>query len=163
MRLKIPLTFTLIVALVIALAPLPARAAGTLTITIGPKITLTNRLLIRIPVTIVCDPLPNTPVYSSVGADIQQASGKQINRGYGYIYNDIRENSPPTWTCDGVTKNLIILELLPDSNSGPFHGGPAIIRVQAAYQTAALCGSNYCWSDLQTDYADTGFISVTIK
>jgi transposase len=45
----------------------------------------------------------------------------------------------PLFTCDGVTQNHIVLKVLPDSGSPPFHGGGAIVQADFSI-FSSTCG-----------------------
>ena len=120
----------------------PAWAA-TNTVTIGSVAELTVKVAISVPVTIVCDPLIDPGVASTVYVYIKQANGKQISSGSGEVLA-----SPGIGNlliCDGSTQNNIVMKIMPDAGSGPFKNG-------AAYATASF---NY--SDGMTgDSGNTG-------
>ena len=120
-------------ALLVAVTAAPANAS-TNTITVGPTGTVTNRILVSVSVTIVCDPLPDTPVFSSASATVQQANGKQISTGTGGA-NTFSGPAAPFLTCDGVTANTAVVQILPDPGSGPFKGGGAVVTARFDYQT----------------------------
>ena len=118
--------------LLMALGIAPAHAA-TNTIAIGSPVTLTDRILVRVPVTIVCDPLPNNPIQSFVAVSVEQASGQTIAKGTGQVFA-----SPPNITCDGVTQNTMVIDVL--AGNAPFHGGGAIATASFSYLTGISCG-----------------------
>jgi len=88
-------------ALLVAVTAAPANAS-TNTITVGPTGTVTNRILVSVSVTIVCDPLPDTPFFSGASVTVQQANGKQVSTGTGGASTFSGPNAP-FLTCDGVT------------------------------------------------------------
>ena len=120
-------------ALLVAVTAAPANAS-TNTITVGPTGTVTNRILVSVSVTIVCDPLPGTPVFSSASVNVQQANGKQISAATGGT-STFSGPAAPFLTCDGVTANTAVVQALPDTGSGPFHGGGAVATARFDYQT----------------------------
>src|SRR5690349_4612963 len=73
------------------------------------------------PVTIVCDPLPGTPVQSNVTVNLQQANGRQVSSAQGTA-DTFSGAAAPFLTCDGVTQNTVVVQLTPNPGSGPFHG-----------------------------------------
>jgi hypothetical protein len=91
-------------ALLVAATVTPANAA-TNTITIGASPTLTGRQLITVSITVVCDPLPDTPFASGAWVSFRQTSGKQINTASGFTDSFSGGPSAPMLTCDGVTQN----------------------------------------------------------
>ena len=125
MRLKLATAIGIGVLLVAASA-MPANAA-TNTITIGAPPALTNRQLITVSITVVCDPLPDTPFASGAWVSFRQTSGKQIYTASGFTDSFSGGPAAPMLTCDGVTQNTGVVQALPDQGSGPFHGGPALV------------------------------------
>ncbi len=110
--------------LLTTLSAAPASAA-TNTITIGPA-TLTARVLVTVPVIVVCDPLgtASDTFDQAVSVMVTQASGRAVATGQG----GAEAISPQfIFTCDGVTQNHVVVDVLPSQGSPPFHGGPAII------------------------------------
>jgi hypothetical protein len=99
-----------------------AARATTNTITVGSKATLSSRLLISVPVTVVCDPLTDTFIDSFVSVNVQQANGRQIATASGFA-----SGGPAFLTCDGVTQNQVVVQATPNAGSPPFHGGPALV------------------------------------
>ena len=88
-------------ALLVAVTAAPANAS-TNTITVGPTGTVTNRILVSVSVTIVCDPLPDMPFFSGASVTVHQANGKQVSTGTGGASTFSGPNAP-FLTCDGVT------------------------------------------------------------
>jgi hypothetical protein len=86
------------------------------------------------PVTIVCDPLPGTPVQSNVTVNLQQANGRQVSSAQGTA-DTFSGAAAPFLTCDGVTQNTVVVQLTPNPGSGPFHGGGAIVTADFVYGT----------------------------
>jgi hypothetical protein len=108
--------------LLTAVSAAPADAA-TNTITVG-SVTLTNRVLVMVPITVVCDPLQGPDFDSTVVVTVTQASGKAVATG-----QVINETVPtPLFTCDSVTQNHLVIDVLPNPGSPPFHGGKAIVQ-----------------------------------
>ena len=120
-------------ALLVAVTAAPANAS-TNTITVGPTGTVTNRILVSVSVTIVCDPLPDTPFFSGASVTVHQANGKQVSTGTGGASAFSGPNAP-FLTCDGVTANTAVVQVLPDPGSGPFKGGGAVVTARFDYQT----------------------------
>lgn len=109
-----------------ALTVLPADAA-TNTITIGRPVTLTDRILVAVPVTVVCDPVTGVDEVD-VNASVTQAVGNQVANGQGSQGSE-GPGSSSLLTCDGVTKNHLVIDLLPGTGSPPFRYGRAIAQV----------------------------------
>jgi hypothetical protein len=120
--------------LLTGLSAAPA-AATTNTITTGSPVTLKDRVLVTVPLTVVCDPLPGPNFDTTVNVTVTQASGRAVATG-----STGTETTPaPLFTCDGVTPNHLVLKVLPGSGSPPFHGGGAI--VQASFNIFSFtCG-----------------------
>jgi len=125
-----------VIGLAVLLATVSASAAGatTNTITVGPKGQLTSRILISMPVTIVCDPLTGNAAVSNVTVNLQQANGKQVSSAQGTA-DTFSGAAAPFLTCDGVTQNTVVVQLTPNPGSGPFHGGGAIATADFVYGT----------------------------
>ena len=136
--------------LLTTLSAAPASAT-TNTITIGP-VTLTDRVLVTVPVTVVCDPLGTVTdqFQNSLSVSVTQASGQAVATGS----LDILTVSPQLiFTCDGVTQNHVVADVFPAAGSPPFHGGPAIISASfGVFDFATQTGEG----------GSTGNLSVTI-
>jgi hypothetical protein len=99
-----------------------AARATTNTITVGSNATLSHRLLISVPVTVVCDPLTDSFIDASVTVNVQQANGRQIATASGTAFGD-----STFLTCDGVTQNQVVVQVTPNPSGPPFHGGAAFV------------------------------------
>jgi hypothetical protein len=131
-----------------------AVSATTNTVAIGSPVTVTDRVLVTVPVTIVCDPLPNTPFQSEVSVTVEQASSSSVSNGTGQSF--------PSLTCDGVTQNSLMVDVTPNSGSGPFHGGGAIVSASFFYATAVSCGSG-CFFMETSESGSTGPTAVSVR
>jgi hypothetical protein len=121
MRFK--LAGSIVAGLLLTVLSAAPASATTNTITVG-SVTLTNRVLVTIPVTVVCDPLPGPNFDTTVEVTVTQASGKAVATGSAGT-----EVTPePLFTCDGVTQNHLVMKVLPSAGSPPFHGGGAIVQ-----------------------------------
>jgi hypothetical protein len=120
--------------LLTGLSAAPA-AATTNTITPGSPVTLTDRVLVTVPLTVVCDPLPGPSFDTLVDVTVTQASGTAVATGS----RGLEVDPAPLFTCDGVTQNHIVLKVLPDSGSPPFHGGGAIVQADFSI-FSSTCG-----------------------
>lgn len=107
--------------LLTALSAAPADAA-TNTITVG-SVTLTDRVLVMVPVTIVCDPLSATSFDSVLDVTVTQASGKAVATGETFL-----SPIPILFACDSVTPNNLVVDVFPNAGSPPFHGGKPIVK-----------------------------------
>jgi hypothetical protein len=131
-----------------------AASATTNTISVGSTGALTSRILIEIPVTVVCDPLPNSFVDDSVSITVEQANGKQVSTASGTVGSF--EPAAPTLICDGVTQNTMMVPATPNPGSGPFHGGSAVVTIASfSYQTGIIFGPG----SFEPTNTDIGFIS----
>jgi hypothetical protein len=111
--------------LLTTLSAAPASAT-TNTVTIG-SVTLTARVLVAVPVTVVCDPLGTVSdqLENQIIVSVTQASGRAVATGQGEVFSESPQ--PLLLTCDGVTQNHVVVDVLPAAGSPPFHGGSAII------------------------------------
>jgi len=118
-------------AFVLAAAiPTTASAAGGgggagMTVAIGSPITLTDRILVSVPVTVTCTTtLANPFLFGSIFVSVQQASGQSVSHGSGGL---------ALASCPATPQTFNVL-VTPDLASGPFHGGGAI-----AFAGASAC------------------------
>lgn len=146
-------------ALLVAATATPANAA-TNTITIGSSGTLTNRLLITVSVTIVCDPLPDTPISSGAQVSLQQAAGQNISTASGQVGAFSGPNAPQL-TCDGVTQNAVVIQAVPNSGSGPFHGGQALVSASFFYDSGISCGPG-CVETTNSEGGSTPWLTISL-
>ncbi len=121
-------------AFVLAAAlPTTASAAGGgggvgMTVAIGSPITLTDRILVTVPVTVTCTTtLANLFQFGSIFVSIQQASGQSVSHGSGRLTLTSCPATPQTFNV------LVTPDQFP-TPSGPFHGGGAI-----AFAGASAC------------------------
>ena len=56
-----------------------AGATGTVSVKIGAPIQVTNKLMVSVPVEVVCDPLAGDTIVDRVSVQIQQANGKGVS------------------------------------------------------------------------------------
>jgi hypothetical protein len=114
---------------VVAAVPLTASAAGGggggsnngMTVSVGSPITLQNKLLVTVPVTVTCIAELDSPGGGGVFVAIQQANGKQVSHGFGSVELDSCSPAPQTF----------LIQVVPDIQpvpSGPFKGGSAIAQ-----------------------------------
>jgi hypothetical protein len=115
----------------------PAWAA-TNTITLGSVANLTVKIAISVPVTIVCDPLVDPGVTSTVSVSVRQANGKQVSSATGNLYATPAVGT--VLTCDGSTQNNVVVQALPDQGSGPFKNGAAYVTATFEYHGGITCG-----------------------
>ena len=118
----------------------PASAASGVgstepaTVQIGPRAELVARVIVALPVTVTCAPLPGGAVtFGGVFAQVYQAQGRTVLSGSGFA--NVAANS-----CDN-SPHTYIVDVYPNSNAsgvGVFHFGPA-----AATANAYACDSSY--------------------
>jgi hypothetical protein len=119
------------IAILALASPIAASAAGGgggggssngMTITVGSPITLQDRLLVTIPVTVSCvDSITTDPAVTQPGsliAALDQAQGKSVSQGFGGIELDSCSPTPQTFA----------LQVTP-VNGLAFHNGTAIVSV----------------------------------
>ena len=113
-----------------------AGADSNLTAKLGTA-TLTARILIHVPVQVVCAPLGGTYVVAdTVMVNVQEAAGKSVSSGSGQVVGGSFYAGPTClFTCDGVTKNVVTVPVVPATGSGPFHKGTAIVTVNVGHST----------------------------
>src|SRR5215469_13814834 len=133
-----------------------AARATTNTITVGSNATLSHRLLISVPVTVVCDPLTDTFIDSVVYVNVQQANGRQIATASGSLYSSSTTNF---LTCDGVTQNHVVVQATPNASGPPFHGGAAFATATFLVENGILFGGGCgCY---QVTNSDSGSSPIT--
>jgi hypothetical protein len=136
-----------------------ASADPGMTVSVGSS-TLTARVLLTVPVVVVCAPLSDPNTFSDdVSVTVQEASGRSINTGMGEVAGG--SGSPfgggGFLTCDGSTHNTVMVNIVPNA---PFHGGPAIFTVSASH-TSGSCDP-FC-QITGSESASNGPTSMTIK
>lgn len=160
MRRLITLLAGVPLAFVLALAPsTPAFASTPVTVSVGAPITVTNKLIISVPVTVVCDPLPNISVQDIVSVQVTQARGKSVSHAVGFFSGP----SQPYLTCDGTTSNEMTILAMPDATSGPFGAGPAVLTAMATHETATSCGFPGCFTNFQFESGSIGPVPVSLR
>jgi hypothetical protein len=126
---------------------------------------LTAKILVEVPTTIVCDSLGGgTTVVDSVSVILKQASGRDISTGSGRVSGGPASMvaGAPFLTCDGTTQNTVVVAVLPDPGSGPFHGGPAIITVDAGHSVGTCTFPGFCHAT-GSESAHIGRTSINIS
>lgn len=149
------------VGLVAALVPVSAGAsAGDMTVTTVTRLQLTNRVLVAVPVSVVCTDFPGlTATFDDVTVAIKQASGHSTADGRGELFGG---GGNLLFTCDGTTVNRFVVPVLTNPGSSPFHGGPAIATVFAFRQEGLICGV-MCLTNVQNLTASTGPVPVKLR
>jgi hypothetical protein len=136
-RTRVRLAVAAAASIALLAASTPAWAA-TNTITVGPVASLTAKVAIAVPVTIVCDPLTGPGSASTFNVQIKQANGKQISSASGTLW--AYPGDANMLICDGSTQNNVVVQALPDQGSGPFRNGAAYVTASFTYQGGAWPG-----------------------
>ena len=109
-----------------------ADATTTMTIVVGDPITLQNKLLVTVPITITCPaPLAAGFMPGFVNVTVEQASGKSVSHGSGGV---------SLVACD-TTPQSFLVQVTPDVlpvASSPFHKGSAILMANSE-----ICDNNF--------------------
>jgi len=109
-----------------------AGASGSVTVSVGSPIQVTNRVMVSVPVKVVCDPLAGDTFVDRVYVQVQQANGRDVSSGSASF--EAGPGSPfkgaPFLTCDGSTVNTVTVNVV---GNGPFHGGGAIVTAAATH------------------------------
>jgi hypothetical protein len=116
----------------------PASADNGVTITVG-KPSLTAKLLVNVPVSVVCAPIQGstTVINDELDVTISQAASKSVSTGTSQMFGGYFYSTAGLFVCDGSTVNTFDAAVQPSPGSGPFHGGQAIITVNAYHGTDA--------------------------
>jgi hypothetical protein len=127
---------------------------------------VTNRLLVSVPVQVVCDEIGNPgdiTLGDTVSVTVSQANGKSVSSGTGSVsagptsmYNP---GSPGFLTCDGSTVNTVTV---PVQGTGPFHGGGAVVSVSTYHSVGTCYFPGYC-PPTAYEQGSIGPIAVSLK
>ncbi len=143
-----------------ALTGIPAASADTgMTVTMGTP-TVSARLLVTVPVSVVCADIPGGLVttYDNVTVTISQASSSGVSTATGQLEGGSFFSTSGLFTCDGTTVNNFTFSLVASS---PFHGGPAVATVTTVHDVAT---DPYClWCAGASESGQLGPIAVTVK
>lgn len=105
------------------LTAVPATAsADDLSLTVGSTARLVAGVEVDVPMTVSCDlppPLPGTGVVAMTNVQLEEAVGKSIARGSGFL-------SIPA--CDGSSQSLVS-RVLADPSGPPFRVGTGVVTV----------------------------------
>jgi hypothetical protein len=128
---------TILLSLGLALgASSTAGASGSVAVSVGSPIQVTNRVMVSVPVNVVCDPLEGDTAVDRVYVQVQQANGKSVTSGSATV--EAGPVSPfkgnPFLTCDGTTVNTVTVNVV---GNGPFHGGGAIVTASATHSVGS--------------------------
>jgi hypothetical protein len=121
----------------LGVADASASVPDGMTVSVGTS-TLSHRVLLTVPVTVVCDALADPNTYADeVSVSVQQASGRTISSGSASLGGGHFFGGTELLTCDGATKNRLTISVLPASGSGPFHSGAAIFTISASHESGS--------------------------
>jgi hypothetical protein len=159
MRLKLAgaIGLGLLLAIMSASAAGATTSATTNTITVGSTATLSSRLLISVPVTVVCDPLTDSFIDASVSVNVQQANGRQIATASGFAFG-----GPTFLTCDGVTQNQVVVQATPNAGSPPFHGGAALVTASFLVEYGITFPDCGCFQVTNSDSGSSPITTVSL-
>jgi hypothetical protein len=135
-----------------------------MTVSVGNP-TLTNRVLLTVPVTVVCAPLADPNLFADeISVSVSQAFARSITTGSNTVGTGAGTpfGNGSAFTCDGVTKNTVLMQVFPDSGTGPFHAGPAIFTVQAFHVSGGCDPVNGCVATGE-ESAQVGPTSIVIR
>jgi hypothetical protein len=123
--------------------------------------SLTGRVAITEPVTVMCSPFDATltPTGESINVQVEQAAGKAIAHGTA-----TSSSFTPTllFPCDG-TQTTVPITIYADPTGPPFHRGKAVFTETASAGAATPCfpGSTTCFTNPSTSQtATTGPIAL---
>lgn len=147
---------------VVAAAP----AANAMTVRVGDP-TLIDRVAISVPLAVSCTPFDPAYTYVSdgVSVSVQQASGRDIAFGSGYLSGGVYGMGQPSllFACDG-TEQTVTVPVSANTAGPPFHGGPAVINASANAAAAQPCypGATNCYTNFISQTASTGAVEVRL-
>ena len=158
----------MVLCAVAAVATASSAGADTpaMRVTVGTPIAVTNRLLVSVPVQVVCDQIGNPgdiTLNDSVTVSVSQANGKSVSSGTATVsagaFSPQNPNAPGFLTCDGSTANAVTV---PVQGNGPFHGGGAIISVSTFHSVGTCFVPGFCQSD-GSESGSTGPMGVNLQ
>lgn len=101
-------------------------SGGSFTVSIGDTGTVSNKLLVTVPLTITC----TGQVFSFM--QVEQPSGQDVAHAFAQLQP----------ACDGVTRTLAVTAM---AQNAPFKPGTAVVSV-----VATVCGGFTCQSETTT-------------
>jgi hypothetical protein len=153
-------TLLLVSATAAALAGFTS-AASAMTMSLGSP-SLTSKVLINVPLTASCSPFDPalTPFSSGASVFIEQAVGKSIARGSGFV-SSFWPN-PVLLPCDSADHTADVA-VLADPAGPAFHHGDAVMRASASTSAGQQCAPNFgCFFNTTTQSASLGPIALKI-
>jgi hypothetical protein len=120
----------------------PAASAQTAMAVSYGTVKVSARILVTVPVRVVCAGLGGTFEADSLTVSLLQANGRAISSGQTQLNSGIMFGTGPLFVCDGSTVNKIKVSVLPTAGSGPFNPGSAVITVTATHSESATTESD---------------------
>jgi hypothetical protein len=148
---------------VAAVATTSSASADTpvVSVTVGSPLTVANRLLVSVPVHVVCAPIGSPgdiTLSDNVTVSVSQVDGKSVSSGTATIsagpFSPQNPTAPGFLTCDGSTVNTVIV---PVQGNGPFHGGGAIVSASTSHSVGTCFFPGFC----STDAFESGSVGPT--
>jgi hypothetical protein len=143
----------------VALATAGPVAASPLAASIGSPSLSQSRVVITVPVSVVCGPLDPSfdLVIQTIEVHALQAAGKSIARGSGTAHGVLFSGTDTLlFPCDGNSHSVPV-SLTADPTGPPFHGGiasfTAFVQVDEGIEAFPGCG---CGSIFVTETANAG-------
>jgi hypothetical protein len=155
--------FATVVGVANALA-IVAPTADAMTIRIGDP-TLIGRVALSVPVSVACTPFDAsyTLVSTGVSVSVQQASGKDIASGSGFLSGGLSAmgQHAPLFACDDA-EHSVTVPVSANTAGPPFHGGHVVVNATASASAGQPCfpGSTNCFFNFITQSATTGPVEV---
>ena len=153
-------------AAVFGMASTAGATTPQLTLTIGTPIQVTNRLLVSVPIQVVCEPIGNPgdiTLNDSVSVSLSQANGKSVSTGSAMVSSGPFSPQNPTgtglFTCDGSTVNTLTIHVL---GNGTFHGGGAILTASAFHSVGTCVFQGFCQSS-GNESASVGPVGIQLR
>src|SRR5262249_14279191 len=132
----------------------------------GTPIQVTNRLLVSVPIQVVCQPIGNPgdiTLNDSVSVSLSQANGNSVSTGSAMVSSGPFSPQNPTgtgmFTCDGSTVNQLTLQ---DLGNSTFHGGGAILTASAFHSVGICIFQDFCQSS-GNESASVGPVAVQLR
>jgi hypothetical protein len=141
-----------------------APTAEAMTVRIGDP-TLIGRVALSVPVSVTCTPFDAsyTLVATGVSVSVQQASGKDIASGSGFLSGGLSAMGQPTplFACDDADHSVTV-PVSANTAGSPFHGGHVVVNATASASAGQPCfpGSTNCFFNFITQSATTGPVEV---
>jgi hypothetical protein len=153
-------------AAVFAMASTAGATTPQLTLTVGTPIRVTNRLLVSVPIQVVCQPIGNPAditLNDSVNVSLSQANGKSVSTGSAMVSSGPFSPQNPTgtglFTCDGSTVNTLTVQVL---GNATFRGGGAILTASASHSVGTCIFQGFCQSS-GNESASVGPVGVPLR